>query len=101
MSDRDTDQDIHVLDLHDNVFAQLGCADTNGLLLRAQLMLTLTVWVKAQRLGLRKVARSLGVRPGQLRDLRKGLIDRFSLELLVRMLARAGFAVDVAVTHEA
>ncbi len=58
--------------------------------MRAQLLSALTDWVRKSDLTQVQAAKLLGVTQARLSDLNRGKIDRFSLDLLVRLAARAG-----------
>ena len=58
--------------------------------IRAQLLRGLTDWLKASGLTQIQAAKALGVTQARISDLNRGKINRFSLDLLVRLAARAG-----------
>ncbi len=58
--------------------------------IRAQLLRGLTDWLKASGLTQIRAAKALGVTQARVSDLNRGKINRFSLDLLVRVAARAG-----------
>ena len=69
--------------------------------LRAELMMEIQRYVAASGLTQGGAARRLGVTQPRLNDLLRGRIDKFSLDALVIMLARAGRQVAVKVRKAA
>jgi len=84
-----------------NVFADLGFGseEADNLLLRAQLMSRIREAAKG--LAQREAADRFGVSQPRLNDLLRGKIDKFSLDALVNMLARAGLRVELRVRKAA
>lgn len=58
--------------------------------MRAQLMIGLSDWLKRSGLTQTEAAKVLGVTQARVSDLKRGRISRFSLDLLVRLAAKAG-----------
>ena len=56
----------------------------------AQLLMGLERWLENSRLTQAEAARVLGVTQARVSDLKRGKINRFSMDLLVRLAARAG-----------
>lgn len=79
-----------------NVFADLGfgAEEAEHLLMRADLMIALTKVLDAKGLTQVQAAKLLGVTQPRISDLRRGKIDRFSIDTLVAMLAHAGVKVS-------
>lgn len=74
-----------------SVFQDLYPADQAAEMeIRAQLLRGLTDWLKASGLTQIQAAKALGVTQARVSDLNRGKINRFSLDLLVRLAARAG-----------
>ena len=74
-----------------SVFQDLYPADQAAEMeIRAQLLRGLTEWLKASGLTQIQAAKALGVTQARVSDLNRGKINRFSLDLLVRLAARAG-----------
>jgi predicted XRE-type DNA-binding protein len=74
-----------------SVFQDLYPADQAAEMeIRAQLLRGLTDWLKATGLTQMQAAKTLGVTQARVSDLNRGKINRFSLDLLVRLAARAG-----------
>jgi predicted XRE-type DNA-binding protein len=58
--------------------------------MRAQLLMGLEQWLKKSGMTQAAAAKVLGVTQARVSDLKRGKIDRFSMDLLVRLAARAG-----------
>lgn len=58
--------------------------------MRAQLLIGLEQWLERGRMAQAEAAKVLGVTQARVSDLKRGKIDRFSMDLLVRLAARAG-----------
>ena len=58
--------------------------------IRAQLLIGLEHWLDKSRMTQAEAAKVLGVTQARVSDLKRGKIDRFSMDLLVRLAARAG-----------
>jgi predicted XRE-type DNA-binding protein len=58
--------------------------------MRAQLVIGLEQWLGKSRMTQAEAAKVLGVTQARVSDLKRGKIDRFSMDLLVRLAARAG-----------
>jgi len=80
-----------------NVFRDLGFAaeEAENLRIRAELMARLTGVIEAQGLTQAEAARLLGVTQPRVSDLARGKIGLFSIDTLVKMLAKAGLRVTV------
>ena len=64
---------------------------------RAELMIALTSKVDAWKISQAEAAKRLGITQPRLNDLIKGKINKFSLDMLVNLCARAHFRVDLQV----
>jgi predicted XRE-type DNA-binding protein len=75
-----------------NVFADLGFepAEASILQLRAELMCDLRTYVAASGMTNEEAAQKFGISPSRLEDLIRGRWEKFSLESLVALEARAG-----------
>ncbi len=74
-----------------SVFQDLYAADQAAEMeIRAHLLHGLTDWLKASALTQMQAAKALGVTQARVSGLNRGKINRFSLDLLVRLAARAG-----------
>jgi predicted XRE-type DNA-binding protein len=58
--------------------------------MRAQLLIGLEQWLERGRMTQTEAAKVLGLTQARISDLKRGKIDRFSMDLLVRLAARAG-----------
>ena len=58
--------------------------------MRAQLLMGLEHWLEKNRMTQVEAAKVLGVTQARVSDLKRGQINRFSMDLLVRLAARAG-----------
>ena len=81
-----------------NVFADLGfdAGESASLLLRSNLMNALEQRLDELGLNQSQAAKVLGVSQPRISDLARGKIDRFSVDSLVKMLARAGVEVRIS-----
>ena len=82
-----------------NVFLDLGFAPgvAANLLLRSKLMIEAEKLIERRRLTQTAAAKLFGVSQPRVSDLVRGRIERFSLDALVQLLARAGVRVDLVV----
>ena len=82
-----------------NVFRDLGFSpeEAENLLLRADLMIALTDLIKKRRWTQAVAAKAMGVTQPRISDLKRGKLTRFSLDMLVQMLNRAGAHVTIRV----
>jgi predicted XRE-type DNA-binding protein len=58
--------------------------------MRAQLLMGLERWLDNTHMKQAEAAKVLGVTQARVSDLKRGKINRFSMDLLVRLVARAG-----------
>ncbi len=58
--------------------------------MRAQLLMGLERWLENSRMTQAEAAKVLGVTQAGVSDLKRGKINRFSMDLLVRLATRAG-----------
>ncbi len=58
--------------------------------MRAQLLIGLEQWLDKNRMKQAEAAKVLGVTQARVSDLKRGKINRFSMDLLIRLAARAG-----------
>jgi predicted XRE-type DNA-binding protein len=82
-----------------NVFRDLGfvAEEAENLKIRADLMVALTKLIDTRGLTQAAAAKVFGVSQPRVSDLVRGKIDRFSIDVLVEMLAAAGAHVTVSV----
>ena len=86
-----------------NVFKDLGFSEpeAENLKLRSELMIKVESFVEKSGLTQQEAARVLRITQPRLNLLLKGKIDKFSLDALVNMLARAGLRVELRVKKAA
>jgi predicted XRE-type DNA-binding protein len=86
-----------------NVFDALESdpAVAENLKIRSQLMGTLSLYIEKRNLTQREAAELFGVNQPRISDLVRGKIERFTIDMLVNMLARAGKHLSVKVTAKA
>ncbi|MGC2030633.1 MAG: XRE family transcriptional regulator [Steroidobacteraceae bacterium] len=81
----------HVTPAGRSVFYDLFPAEKAAeLKMRAQLLMGLERWMEKSRVTQAQAANVLGVTQARVSDLKRGKINRFSMDLLVRLAARAG-----------
>ena len=82
-----------------NVFRDLGFPPEEAAVLkmRADLMADLRDFIRDSKLTQAEVARRLGVSQSRVSDLVRGKWQKFSLEMLITLAARAGHKVEVRV----
>ena len=86
-----------------NLFEDLGFdgAEAENLKLRAQLMRELDTLIHQERLTQSEAAELLGIHQSRVSDLVRGKIDRFSIDMLVKLLAKTGRKVELKVKRQA
>ncbi|MHB8747394.1 MAG: helix-turn-helix domain-containing protein [Gammaproteobacteria bacterium] len=86
-----------------NVFQDIGFPphEAYNLHMRAELMVKVETFVDKSGLTQKEAAKLLGLTQPRLNDVLKGKIDKFSLDALVNMLARAGMKVKLTVRRAA
>lgn len=86
-----------------NIFLDLGFSkdEAENLKLRAELMMKIENFYRLSGMTQAGAARQLGLTQPRLNDLLKGKIDKFSLDALVNMLAKAGMRIEVKVKKAA
>ena|SRR6266542_5858862 len=86
-----------------NVFEDVGFppAEARNLLLRSELMVTVKQMIQRRRLTQAQAAKLFGVTQPRISDLMRGKIERFSIDMLISMLTRAGAKVDIVVQSKA
>lgn len=82
-----------------NVFRDLGFSreEAENLRQRSELMIALTDLIERRRWTQALAAKALGVTQPRISDLKRGKLARFSLDMLVQMLNRAGAEVTISV----
>jgi predicted XRE-type DNA-binding protein len=86
-----------------NVFEDIGfeTEEAINLKIRADLMLDLRRFIQSQKWTQTDAAEYFGETQPRISNLMNGDIDRFSIDKLVQMLARAGMDVQVSVSGRA
>lgn len=82
-----------------NVFLELGLPPEEAAILkmRADLMGDLREFIRDSKLTQAAAAQRLGIRQSRVSDLVRGKWEKFSLEMLITLAARAGHKVDLRV----
>ena len=82
---------------YSNVFEALedDPAMAQNLKIRSELMILLRTYIEDEGLGQKKAAVVFGVHQPRISDLMRGKIDKFTIDMLVNMLARIGKAVKL------
>jgi predicted XRE-type DNA-binding protein len=82
-----------------SVFLELGFPPEEAAVLkmRADLMSDLREFIRDSKLTQTAVARRLGISQSRVSDLVRGKWEKFSLEMLITLAARAGHKVDLRV----
>ncbi len=86
-----------IIESSGNVFVDLGFPPDEAtiLLMRADLMIDLQKLIERKKLTQVKVAKVLGISQSRVSDLMRGKWERFSLEMLITLAARAGIRVRI------
>jgi predicted XRE-type DNA-binding protein len=92
--------DFLIEDGTENVFADLGFADPDTHLLKAQLVAQIAEVVKGRKLTQVAAAKTTGMSQPAISRILKGQFRDVSVERLMRMLTRLGCAVDIVVRPE-
>ncbi len=89
----------HITPVNGNVFADLGFAPVEAakLKIKAQLMLQIDEWIKAEQLKQGEAAQLLQISRPRVSDVVRGKTGKFTIDALVDMLERAGKRVTVQV----
>ena len=66
-----------------------------NLKIRSELMISLRTYIGDEELGQKKAAEAFGVHQPRISDLMRGKIDKFTIDMLVNMLARIGKTVKL------
>ena len=89
--------DEPIIESSDNIFADLDFdpAEAAILQMRAKLMNDLRLYIKASGMTQVEVAKQLGITQSRVSDLVRGKWEKFSLEMLITLEARAGREVKL------
>lgn len=93
------DDTIQITESSGNVFLDLGFdpAEAAVMALRADLMGRLRLMVQAEGWTQAQAAERFGIAQSRVSDLLRGKWDKFSLDMLITLAARAGRKVELAV----
>ncbi len=82
-----------------NVFADLGfdAQEAANLKLRSQLMIEVEKDLMEKKLTQQAAAEMLGISQPRVSDLKRGKVDKFTIDMLVNLLTRLGHNVSVRV----
>ncbi len=82
-----------------NVFADLGFAEPEARVhkMRSELMIAIEKMIADQHLSQTEAAKVLQVSQSRVSDLRRGKVEKFSLDMLVTFAARMGRKVQLKV----
>lgn len=96
------DEDFSIVRGSGNVFKDLGFEDeeASNLLVRADLMIEILKIIDERGWKPPEAATALGVAQSRISELRKGKMKEFSVDLLLKYLARLGKRVDFSVRDE-
>jgi predicted XRE-type DNA-binding protein len=86
-----------------NVFADLGFApqEAENLRVRAELMMAIKSYIKAQQWTQQEAARRFGVAQPRISEIFQGKIGLFTVDKLIKMLAQVGQQVSLTITDKA
>ncbi|MEA2735327.1 MAG: hypothetical protein QOE14_1778 [Humisphaera sp.] len=90
---------IKVTESSGNVFLDLGFPpeEAQNLLIRSELMLRVRRVIEDRKLTQAKAAKLLGVTQPRISDLVRGRIGKFSIDMLITMLTRAGIRIRIQI----
>ncbi len=82
-----------------SVFDDLGFSDeeASNLKVRASLMQEILHYMKTHRLTQKQAAKLLGVTQPRISDLKRGKIQRFTVDMLIKMFNRMGKHIEFKV----
>lgn len=80
-----------------NVFADLGLPDADAHMLKAELVARIDKIIRERRLKQVEAAKLLGLSQPDVSRLLRGNFREYSLERLLRLLARLGHDVDIVI----
>jgi predicted XRE-type DNA-binding protein len=100
-SGRKVNAEIAVTRSSGNVFADLGCADAETMLAKADLAIRIAAIISARRLTQRQAAGILGIDQPGVSDLILGHLRGYSTERLIRFLNALGQDVELVITDRA
>ena len=100
MTKRKIDPDSVVTESSGNVFTDRGFppGEAAVLAMRADLMGRMRLLIEARGWSQEEAAAVLGIGQSRVSDLVRGKWDKFSLDMLITLAARAGKRVELAIT---
>lgn len=94
-------ENFELIESSGNVFADLGFgAESASMLMRADLMSAIIDIIDEHGWKAAEAASQLGVKESRISELRQGHVTKFSVDLLLKYLARLGKHVDFSIRHE-
>jgi len=95
-------EELEVMRGSGNVFKDLGFSDEEAanLLVRADLMIEIVKVIDERGWKPAEAAKALGVAQARISELRRGKMKEFSVDLLLKYLARLGKHVDISVRDD-
>ena len=86
-----------VVESSGNVFADLGLENPDDLKLKAKIAMAINSIIKHRRITQKEAAKELGITQPQVSDLKRGKLDRFSIERLFELLNALGRDVEIRI----
>jgi predicted XRE-type DNA-binding protein len=94
-------QSIRVQSSSGNVFADLGLANADKLLVKAELVRQISNLIEAKKMTQTEVAKMLGIDQPKVSALLNGKLSGFSTERLFRLLNALGSDVEIRIAPKA
>ena len=98
LEDHGVNAEIAVTRSSGNVFADLGCADAESMLAKADMAIRIAAIISARRLTQKQAAGILGIDQPGVSDLIQGHLRGYSTDRLIRFLNALGQDVDLVIT---
>ncbi len=91
------EMDVRVTHGSGNVFVDLGFDDAEArvLLMRADLMIALTRFIRDKKWTQAEAAKRMGITQPRVSKLKKGAWEEFSLDMLLTLATRAGLYMEL------
>lgn len=84
----------------DNIFADLGFADSEEMQIKARLAVRILRTIEARGLTQTQAAELVGLKQPDISNLRHARLDAFTIDRLLRVLRRLGHTVQLQVSTE-
>lgn len=98
ISDKNHSKVFELVESSGNVFRDLGFGtESANLLMRADLMIAIIDIFDSKRWSNAQAAKALAVKESRISELRHGQISKFSVDLLLKFLARLGKQVELKI----